>query len=72
MVKDREYEKNHDALFEGLDKLDERSLDIITSRWLVDDKTTLQELADKYDISAERVRQLEAAALKKLKTQMVA
>jgi RNA polymerase sigma-32 factor len=72
MIKDREYEKNHDALFQGLDKLDERSLDIITSRWLVDDKTTLQELADKYEISAERVRQLEAAALKKLKTQMAA
>jgi len=39
---------------------------------LVDKKATLQELAAKYGVSAERIRQLEAVALKKLKTQMVA
>ncbi len=47
--------------------LDERSQDIIKTRWLDDGKSTLQDLADKYGISAERVRQLEKNAMKKLK-----
>ncbi|MCB1581753.1 MAG: RNA polymerase sigma factor RpoH [Marinicella sp.] len=72
LIKETETDKNHSALFKGLDKLDERSLDIIQSRWLVDKKATLQDLAAKYNVSAERIRQLEAVALKKLKTQMVA
>jgi len=72
LIKETEAQKHHHALFKGLDKLDERSLDIIQSRWLVDKKATLQELAAKYEVSAERIRQLEAVALKKLKTQMVA
>ncbi|MGB6190440.1 RNA polymerase sigma factor RpoH [Aeromonas rivuli] len=53
--------------------LDERSQHIIRARWLDDDnKTTLQELADSYGVSAERIRQLEKNALKKLKDAMVA
>ncbi|MBV7471592.1 RNA polymerase sigma factor RpoH [Aeromonas sp. sif0611] len=53
--------------------LDERSQHIIRARWLDDEsKTTLQELADNYGVSAERVRQLEKNALKKLKDAMVA
>jgi RNA polymerase sigma-32 factor len=51
----------------ALAQLDERSQDIIKTRWLDDEKATLQELADKYGISAERVRQLENQALKKIK-----
>lgn len=51
----------------ALSQLDERSQDIIKTRWLDDDKATLHELAAKYSISAERVRQLEAQALKKIK-----
>jgi RNA polymerase sigma-32 factor len=51
--------------------LDDRSQDIIKTRWLNEDKTTLQELANKYQISAERVRQLEKNALNKLKNTMV-
>lgn len=51
----------------ALATLDERSQDIIKTRWLDENKSTLQELADKYGISAERVRQLENAALKKIK-----
>ena len=51
--------------------LDERSQDIIKTRWLAEDKTTLQDLANKYHISAERVRQLEKNALNKLKNTMV-
>lgn len=57
-----------DQVYEALNELDERSQDIIKSRWLNDDKATLHDLAAKYNISAERVRQLEANALKKLKT----
>ena len=51
----------------ALSTLDERSQEIIKTRWLDENKATLQELADKYNISAERVRQLENAALKKIK-----
>jgi len=58
-----------DKLTVALENLDERSQHIIRSRWLADDesKTTLQELADKYGVSAERVRQLEKNAMKKLR-----
>lgn len=52
--------------------LDDRSQHIIRTRWLTEDKTTLQDLADKYQISAERVRQLEKNALNKLKASMAA
>jgi RNA polymerase sigma-32 factor len=55
----------------ALISLDERSQDIIQTRWLNEDKSTLQELANKYEISAERVRQLEKNALSKLKNTMV-
>lgn len=54
-------------LKQALSKLDSRVRDIIVRRWLSDKKSTLQELAEDYDISAERVRQLEQMALKKLK-----
>lgn len=56
----------------ALKQLDERSMDILNSRWLAENKATLHELADKYDVSAERIRQLENNALKKLKKAMVA
>ena len=59
-------------LHTALATLDDRSRDIVSQRWLSDDKLTLQELAGKYDISAERVRQLENNAMKKLKTIMIA
>lgn len=57
-----------DKLSCALEKLDERSQHIIRARWLNNgNKSTLQELADQYDISAERVRQLEKNAMKKLR-----
>ncbi|AYA41201.1 RNA polymerase sigma factor RpoH [Xenorhabdus nematophila] len=62
--------ENHaaDKLSVAMEGLDERSQDIIRARWLDDEnKTTLQELADKYGVSAERVRQLEKNAMKKLR-----
>ena len=54
----------------ALDELDERSRDILQSRWLAESKATLHELADRYGVSAERIRQLEKAAMKKLKAAM--
>ena len=56
--------------FKSLTKLDDRSRDIIQQRWLTDDKATLHQLADKYQVSAERIRQLENNAIKKLKLAM--
>ena len=50
--------------------LDERSQDILESRWLTESKLTLHELADRYGVSAERIRQIEANAIKKLRTAM--
>lgn len=59
-------------LFAALKTLDERSQNIVQSRWLADQKATLQDLADKYNVSAERVRQLEKNAMKKIKMAMEA
>ncbi|MGH8441892.1 MAG: RNA polymerase factor sigma-32, partial [Nevskiaceae bacterium] len=52
---------------QALEGLDARSRDIVYRRWLKDEKEGLKELADKYGISAERVRQIESAAMKKLR-----
>jgi len=56
----------------ALSQLDERSRDILEKRWLLDEKSTLHELADEYGVSAERIRQLEKNAMKKLKVTMAA
>ncbi len=57
-----------DRLSNALAELDPRSLDILSSRWLSEEKATLHELAERHKVSAERIRQLEANALKKLKS----
>ena len=56
----------------ALTSLDERSRDIISKRWLAENKTTLQELAQEYGVSAERVRQIESNAIKQLKEAVIA
>ncbi|ABF13785.1 RNA polymerase sigma factor RpoH [Candidatus Palibaumannia cicadellinicola] len=56
-----------DKLNIALDKLDERSKNIIAARWLDNKKSTLQDLANKYGVSAERIRQLEKNAMKKIR-----
>ncbi|HEY5566685.1 MAG TPA: RNA polymerase sigma factor RpoH [Gammaproteobacteria bacterium] len=61
-----------DRLGGALEKLDERSRDIIARRWLTDRKATLHDLAAEYDVSAERIRQIEASAITKLRALMVA
>jgi len=71
IIENDDYEAHsNQRLATAMVNLDERSQDIIQTRWLKDDKSTLQELADKYQISAERVRQLEKNALNKLKSSM--
>jgi RNA polymerase sigma-32 factor len=54
----------------ALDKLDDRSRHILEARWLTEQKQTLHELADHYGVSAERIRQIEANAIKKLRVSM--
>ena len=60
-----------DRLTKALACLDDRSLDILSSRWLAEKKATLHELAERYNVSAERIRQLEQNAMKKIRTSMV-
>lgn len=70
-VEHSEASQSNDNMYQALEKLDERSQDIIRCRWLDESKLTLQELAEKYQISAERVRQLEKNAMNKLKTALL-
>jgi RNA polymerase sigma-32 factor len=56
-----------DRLQTAMGRLDDRSRDILQKRWMTEDKSTLHELADKYGVSAERIRQIEANALGKLR-----
>jgi RNA polymerase sigma-32 factor len=65
--RDNHEESQLEILREGLADLDARSRDILQRRFLGEPKATLQELADEYGVSAERIRQLEANALKKMK-----
>lgn len=62
---------NKNDLVEALKILDDRSKDILQRRYLGDQKATLHDLADEYEVSAERIRQIESSALKKLKSIMV-
>ena len=59
-------------LHEALERLDDRSRDILYQRWLAEEKATLHELAAKYNVSAERIRQLEKNAMNKLKGNIAA
>lgn len=59
-------------LYQAMSELDERSRDIITSRWLTEDKATLHDLAAKYSVSAERIRQLEKNAMDKVRNMIQA
>ena len=65
--KDNLSENNSSQLYEAINQLDDRGRDILQDRWLADEKLTLHELAEKYHISAERVRQIEKNAMKKIK-----
>jgi RNA polymerase sigma-32 factor len=60
-------EDTAERLSQALETLDDRSRSILQSRWMTDQKATLHELADRYGVSAERIRQIEANAIKKLR-----
>jgi len=68
LVEQSDYAENQESrLYSALKDLDDRSRDILQQRWLTDNKSTLHELAAQYNISAERIRQLESNAIKKLR-----
>jgi RNA polymerase sigma-32 factor len=66
VAQQRSEDHTSQQLAEGLMALDERSRDIVQARWLADTKATLHELAERYQVSAERIRQIEKNAFKKL------
>ena len=71
LVEQEDWEQQSGAqLAEALETLDDRSRDILQRRWLTEEKETLHELADEYGISAERIRQVEVAAIGKLRKAM--
>jgi len=70
VVSNKSQEDQHNRLYQALSSLDERSIDILQARYLKEEKSTLHTLADKYGVSAERVRQLENKAIKKLKERL--
>lgn len=73
LVEEEDYEQQSTAaLHQAMDQLDDRSRNILQRRWLDDDKSTLHELAAEYNVSAERIRQLEKNAMEKIKTAMSA
>lgn len=63
---------NRVALASAIANLDDRSRDILQRRWLSESKSTLHELADEYNVSAERIRQIEKRAMEKMKVQLAA
>jgi RNA polymerase sigma-32 factor len=68
VVEESDWDTSHtERLHRALSTLDERSRDILAKRWLAENKTTLTELAEEYQVSAERIRQLENNAIKKLR-----
>ena len=72
-LEDSDWEaSSQERLEQALESLDGRSRQIVQSRWLNEDKATLHELAARYGVSAERIRQLEQGALGKLRASMLA
>ena len=71
LIEEEDYEEQStSALHEAMEQLDDRSRNILQRRWLDDDKSTLHELAAEYNVSAERIRQLEKNAMEKIKVAM--
>ncbi|MDO6526111.1 RNA polymerase sigma factor RpoH [Motilimonas sp. 1_MG-2023] len=67
-----QHQQGQDKLYQKLAQLDDRSRDIIEARWLSENKATLHELAEKYGVSYERIRQLEGQAIGKLRAHILA
>ncbi len=72
-IAEAEWERESSTqLASAIEALDPRSREIVRRRWITEEKATLHDLADQYGVSAERVRQIEAAALKKLRGALAA
>ncbi len=73
LAENDQHESQQTALLrKAMNTLDDRTKDIVARRWLADGKVTLHDLADEYGVSAERIRQLEKAAMQKLRVAMEA
>ena len=73
LVEDHDWDRHQGGtLYDALEQLDDRSQQILRGRWLAEERQTLQQLADRYGVSAERVRQLENNAIKKLRKAVAA
>jgi RNA polymerase sigma-32 factor len=73
VLESNEWGKHREThLATAIEQLDDRSRDILASRWLNEEKLTLHDLAARYNVSAERIRQLENSAMKKLKKALLA
>jgi RNA polymerase sigma-32 factor len=71
LLEEYDWERNErQRLKRAIAQLDDRSRDIVRSRWLGEQKLTLHDLAARYNVSAERIRQLENSAMKRLKQSM--
>ncbi len=70
LERDNSEQDHKDKLLSALDQLDPRSRDILESRWLSEKKITLHELASRYGVSAERIRQVEKRAMQKVRAHM--
>jgi RNA polymerase sigma-32 factor len=73
LLEESDWEENEQSrLISAIETLDDRSRDIVKSRWLSEEKLTLHDLAARYNVSAERIRQLESSAMKRIKLSMAA
>ena len=72
VMREQNSDNNRNSLYQAIEQLDERSKDILQRRWLSDSKATLHELAAVYNVSAERIRQIEKRAMEKMKGQLAA
>ena len=72
VMKTETSDNNRESLYAAIEDLDDRSKDILQRRWLNEDKATLHELAAEYNVSAERIRQIEKRAMQKMKGQLAA
>lgn len=70
VMRDQTSDQNRDSLYDAIAQLDPRSKDILQRRWLDENKATLHELAAEYNVSAERIRQIEKRAMEKMKGQL--
>jgi len=72
VMREQNNANNNNSLYKAIEDLDDRSKTILQRRWLSEEKATLHELAAEYNVSAERIRQIEKRAMQKMKGQLIA